>query len=61
VLKNSHIITFDLLFYLEDVNALWEFLNLAPADCVDKTSLANTIATNKTVLVATGQLECCAI
>jgi len=57
MLEDSHIVSFNLLFNLQDVETLWELFNLRTTNSINKTSLTNTVTADETVLFATDKLQ----
>lgn len=61
MLQNSDRVTLDLLLNLQNMDVLWELFNLSSRNGINKTGLTNTVSTDETVLLTTGQFECGAL
>ena len=57
MLKDSLVVSFDLLLHLQDVDVFREILDLTPTDGVDQTRLTDTIPANQAILSALDELE----
>lgn len=57
MLKDSLVVSFDLLLHLQDVDVFREILDLTPTDGVDQTRLTDTIPANQAILSAFDELE----